>query len=1123
MQPTTIVKLVALVCLFFQAAMGCGDDQVKRGCREGLVLDAEGGVCVEPASTCAAGSDGGSLLSTCSELHRACVDGDAGARCGACIDGFAQEGTGCVAVDTCADLACEMKNRSCSPEGAHTGASCGDCAEGLLDIDGTCARLNCNGSGVLGSLTDECTKQSRVCTASNGGAMCTGCAAGFVEEGGACIQALDCQALACAAAGRDCEKGKPGAHARCSSCLPGYRQLAGTCVRDKDTKCDGVSNAVVNIEDDCLKRHRFCVSATAGGAQCGQCAADHVELPDGSCVREGSCDSLDCTKQLRACVESPTGLCTTCLPGYLEDGKTGACRETKKCADITCAAREQCQEASSYADAECHGSCGQRAIWNGRRCEPCPACTASGERGRWPWPTAEGNCICETEPGYYYSIAGDVGPFQCDGDKDGWVRESARIGLESTDPSIRENARCELRSIDRVVLENQFGQSRMERFKAPLSLYETDRNDDDRILSAYWTALNLPPYGGGQQLTPAAQLNRFTKYCGSRLADYNDNGTPDVGEWAAGPRGPLMRPEQGPFNTFSFFAELHTSAYEKAGSGAGPGAYRIRERSRLTAADAAGKATTPMGYGAATDAAWRTCRVLRDAEHQLQDPAIGMDFSLYYEAAAGSASPWDGMVHHSQFKCVVIEADPDPIAPQEKSLAELSAAQHVLSRCELQKKDSHAVEPVCNAIATTSARLGEALWASVAYRHHEGFPVDDNGDNKVDCLALDPLAKDCSGPKRAPGSTPWVYEHGCVNECVEGVHDCPGYALNASAVSCSPGTFGEKTSASCDVWELCDGRDNDEDSRTDDIINETTKQRDESLLSRDPRVGVNVSCDVSGAFGICKPGRMQCVRSVDNPPTVTAAPACVFVIQPGSRLETCDGADQDCDNKVDESFVDSVTFQAQEGRPCSAPGLKGECAKGVYKCQANSQGVKTVICEPPVYAPIAEICNGLDDDCNGLNDDAPNTVVATQGCPATFTQYFRDGDRDNYVSPTDAKCACAAPAGYRVKVGGFDCCDTDSGTYPGEPNWKSSKNACGHWDWDCSDANRAGEPRYSALGTNSGCAYDAGKVRCNGGGAGGWETAVAGCGAQGNYFGSCNYRVGAGCDRHTSQLWQECK
>ena len=199
----TVRLVAALSMLCAMAAMaavatGCGDDAVKRGCREGLILDETKGECVPARSTCTGTLDGGSELSRCASEHRACIDSDAGATCAGCVAGFVEtlteEVATCEQVNTCAELDCEASQRSCSEAGDHTDAQCGECNEGLLDLDGTCARLNCAGSGVPGSLTDQCEAQHRACSETKDGALCTGCAAGFVEETarGACGRGAAC-------------------------------------------------------------------------------------------------------------------------------------------------------------------------------------------------------------------------------------------------------------------------------------------------------------------------------------------------------------------------------------------------------------------------------------------------------------------------------------------------------------------------------------------------------------------------------------------------------------------------------------------------------------------------------------------------------------------------------------------------------------------------------------------------------------------------------------------------------------------------------------------------------------------------------------------------------------------
>ncbi|MCB9550926.1 MAG: hypothetical protein H6705_03385 [Myxococcales bacterium] len=75
--------------------------------------------------------------------------------------------------------------------------------------------------------------------------------------------------------------------------------------------------------------------------------------------------------------------------------------------------------------------------------------------------------------------------------------------------------------------------------------------------------------------------------------------------------------------------------------------------------------------------------------------------------------------------------------------------------------------------------------------------------------------------------------------------------------------------------------------------------------------------------------------------------------------ERCDGADDDCDGATDEGF-------AGLGAPCSVG--EGLCAvEGVQVCDAAGAGV---VCDAVAGAPMAELCNGADDDCDGAADEA---------------------------------------------------------------------------------------------------------------------------------------------------------
>ena len=80
-----------------------------------------------------------------------------------------------------------------------------------------------------------------------------------------------------------------------------------------------------------------------------------------------------------------------------------------------------------------------------------------------------------------------------------------------------------------------------------------------------------------------------------------------------------MRPDQAPFNEFSYFAELNTGRYEAPAGGTGAGRYRIVEKARLGAGPTHER--VPLRFQAGDDFEyWRECEVRRDSEWQTMSP-----------------------------------------------------------------------------------------------------------------------------------------------------------------------------------------------------------------------------------------------------------------------------------------------------------------------------------------------------------------------------------------------------------------------------------------------------------------------------------------------------------------------
>lgn len=170
--------------------------------------------------------------------------------------------------------------------------------------------------------------------------------------------------------------------------------------------------------------------------------------------------------------------------------------------------------------------------------------------------------------------------------------------------------------------------------------------------------------------------------------------------------------------------------------------------------------------------------------------------------------------------------------------------------------------------------------------------------------------------------------------------------------ACSAGSFGPCNNQVGPSAELCDNRDNDCDTATDE-------QADGGALSQ--------TCFTVDAgqrnVGRCRDGTKFCASG--------SYPAgCPGEITP--TAESCNNIDDNCNGVSDEEAdAGPLTVSCYDAGPGSTRGV-GRCRDGFARCTAGAFGACT-----NQVGPIAEICgNSVDDNCAGGVDDGCDA-----GCP----------------------------------------------------------------------------------------------------------------------------------------------
>lgn len=606
----------------------------------------------------------------------------------------------------------------------------------------------------------------------------------------------------------------------------------------------------------CETQARTC-DTSSGAAVCGDCLTTHVE-EDGECLTLGNCDAGaadskrdDCASINRSCVGPAGGqaaTCGACLDGFVETPGEALCSVAQACSDDgSCDANTTCMQLGADDDgALCTNAiCAAGQAWDRTNdsCRSCSDCSGEGVTGVvWPVTAKTGQCVCETQPGYFWDPAvAATQAVACDKDGDGWTNEkvaqllaqvSKASGAPFDDFALFLNVRCDVATIDGVVMVNEMGQHKalslaeLGSTADALPLFETSRNDRGDATD--------PMPAHGRPFLPQ-EANSLTKACAANI-DLNDNGLSDPLEGQDYDGGAAF---QQMFNRLGYFTELYSGALID-------GKWHIIERTRCDPG-------FPLAYTDDADPYWRSCHRRRAIDYPSNGPELGFDFAQYecdasggacalepgaIETATGTSPPphgvcddlpvatstWRGMTHYSQFSCVSIRNTQAALGAGEVALSDVRPEQTwVASNCALgAEADTLDCTPLTTD-AEVEAAVDTIVWAARTFAPYETLADYDGGclDEGTEWPQLCPgfgddpqvvAGTDASGFGTLTCGCAEGFEYadaGCVDvdECADaGLNPCDTHAscsntVGSATCSCNPGFEGD--GFNCDDVDEC--------------------------------------------------------------------------------------------------------------------------------------------------------------------------------------------------------------------------------------------------------------------------------------------------------------------------------